>query len=96
MSQGASFLDVTLRRMDAVALLRRTARADRLDVPATTVTRSQRPRRVTSFTGASHGWGKKRVAIPVSAVTDVNDGVWPTLTRNHLQDLSPMGLAEPK
>jgi hypothetical protein len=83
--------------MDAVvAMFRRTARANGLDARAAAVTRSQRPRRVAPFTGATHVWGKKRVAIPISAVTDVKDGVRLTLTKNQGRDLPPIDLAGSK
>jgi len=43
-----------------------------------------------------HLWGKKRVAIPISAVTDVNDGVRLTFTKDQVRDLPPIDLAEAK
>jgi sporulation protein YlmC with PRC-barrel domain len=43
-----------------------------------------------------HLWGKKRVAIPISAVTDVDDGVRLTLTKDQVRDLPPVDLAEPE
>jgi sporulation protein YlmC with PRC-barrel domain len=39
-----------------------------------------------------HLWGKKRVAIPISAVTDVKDGVRLNLTKDQVQDLPPVEL----
>jgi sporulation protein YlmC with PRC-barrel domain len=43
-----------------------------------------------------HLWGKKRVAIPISAVTDVKDGVQLTFTKDQVRDLPPIDLAEPE
>ena len=43
-----------------------------------------------------HLWGKKRVAIPISAVKDVKDGVRLTFTKDQVRDLPPIDLAEPK
>jgi sporulation protein YlmC with PRC-barrel domain len=43
-----------------------------------------------------HLWGKKRVAIPISAVTDVKDGVRLTFTKDQVRDLPPIDLAETK
>lgn len=37
-----------------------------------------------------HLWGEKRVAIPVSAVDDVNDGVQLNLSKNQVRDLPDM------
>jgi hypothetical protein len=39
-----------------------------------------------------HLWGKKRVAIPISAVKDVDDGVRLTLTKGEVGDLPPVEL----
>jgi sporulation protein YlmC with PRC-barrel domain len=39
-----------------------------------------------------HLWGKKEVAIPISAVTDVDDGVQLSLTRDEVAELSPVEL----
>jgi hypothetical protein len=41
-----------------------------------------------------HLWGKKRVAIPISAVTDVKDGVRLDCTKDQVRDLPPIELAE--
>ena len=41
-----------------------------------------------------HLWGKKRVAIPIGAVTGVDDGVALNLTRDEVGDLPPVDLAE--
>jgi sporulation protein YlmC with PRC-barrel domain len=43
-----------------------------------------------------HLWGKKSVAIPISAVKDVKDGVRLTFTKDQVRDLPPIDLAEPK
>jgi len=42
-----------------------------------------------------HLWGKKRVAIPISAVIGVNDGVQLSLTKDAVGHLPPVDLAEP-
>ena len=39
-----------------------------------------------------HLWDKKRVAIPIGAVKDVNDGVRLTLTKDEVRDLPPVDL----
>ncbi len=39
-----------------------------------------------------HLWGKKRVAIPIGAVTGTSDGVWLSLTKDEVGDLPPAGL----
>jgi sporulation protein YlmC with PRC-barrel domain len=38
-----------------------------------------------------HLWGEKRVAIPISAVTSVEDGVRLSLTKDEVRDLPPVG-----
>ena len=38
-----------------------------------------------------HLWGRKEVAIPVSAVTAVDDGIRLNLTRQQVEDLPPLG-----
>jgi sporulation protein YlmC with PRC-barrel domain len=43
-----------------------------------------------------HLWGKKRVAIPISAVKDVDDGVRLTLTKAEVGDLPPVDLDDPQ
>jgi len=43
-----------------------------------------------------HLWGKKRVAVPIGAVRDVEDGVQLTLTKDQVRDLPPVDLAEPQ
>jgi hypothetical protein len=96
MSQGASFLDVTLRRMDAVNVFRTTARANRLDPRAAAVVQSQRPRRVATFTSpATPGEGGGSPS-PIGDVTDITDGVERTLATNQLPNIPPIGPAEPK
>jgi sporulation protein YlmC with PRC-barrel domain len=39
-----------------------------------------------------HLWGKKTVAIPINAVTDVKDGVRLNLTKDQVRDLPPVEL----
>ena len=41
-----------------------------------------------------HLWGKKRVAIPIGAVTGVEDGVQLNLTKDQVRDLPAVDLAE--
>jgi sporulation protein YlmC with PRC-barrel domain len=41
-----------------------------------------------------HLWGQKRVAIPISAVKDVEDGVRLNLTKDEVRDLPPVNVAE--
>jgi sporulation protein YlmC with PRC-barrel domain len=43
-----------------------------------------------------HLWGKKRVAIPISAVKEVKDGVRLTFTKDQVRDLPSVDLAEPE
>jgi sporulation protein YlmC with PRC-barrel domain len=43
-----------------------------------------------------HLWDKKRVAIPISAVTRVGDEVRLTLTKDEVRDLPPVALEDPK
>jgi len=38
-----------------------------------------------------HFWGRKEVAIPVSAVTGMEDGIRLSLTRKQVEDLPPVG-----
>jgi len=38
-----------------------------------------------------HLWGRKEVAIPVSAVTAVDDGIRLNLTKQQVEDLPPLG-----
>jgi hypothetical protein len=40
-----------------------------------------------------HLWGKKRVAIPITAVADVDDGVRLKLSKDEVRDLPPVDLA---
>jgi sporulation protein YlmC with PRC-barrel domain len=37
-----------------------------------------------------HLWGRKAVAIPVSAVTKVENGIWLNLTKKQVEDLPPV------
>ena len=41
-----------------------------------------------------HLWGQKRVAIPIGAVKDVNDGVQLNLTKDDVRDLPPVEVDE--
>jgi sporulation protein YlmC with PRC-barrel domain len=43
-----------------------------------------------------HLWGKKRVAIPISAVKDVKDGVRLNLTKHQVRDLPLVDLDHPE
>ena len=36
-----------------------------------------------------HLWGRKEVAIPVSAVTSLDDGIWLNLTKKQVEELPP-------
>ena len=38
-----------------------------------------------------HLWGRKEVAIPASAVTKVEHGIWLNLTKEQVEDLPPTG-----
>ena len=38
-----------------------------------------------------HLWGRKRVAIPVSAVASVEDGIRLNITKRQVGDLQPLG-----
>ena len=38
-----------------------------------------------------HLWGRKEVAIPASAVTKVENGIWLNLTKKQVGDLPPVG-----
>ena len=42
-----------------------------------------------------HLWGRKDVAIPISAVTDVQDGIRLNITRQQVQDLPPADIDHP-
>jgi sporulation protein YlmC with PRC-barrel domain len=42
-----------------------------------------------------HMWGRKEVAIPISAVTGVDDGVRLSITRQQVQDLPPVDIDHP-
>jgi hypothetical protein len=43
--------------------------------------------------GEGHLWGKRRVAIPVSAVADFSDGIRLSLARDEVRDLPAAGPA---
>ncbi len=45
-----------------------------------------------------HLWGKKEVAIPISAVAkmDLDDGIYLTLTKQQVQDLPPVNIEHPE
>ena len=40
-----------------------------------------------------HLWGRKQVAIPISAVTGVNDGIKLSLSKREVEDLPPVSIA---
>ena len=40
-----------------------------------------------------HLWGRKQVAIPIKAVTGVDDGISLSLTKQEVQDLPPVNIA---
>jgi sporulation protein YlmC with PRC-barrel domain len=42
-----------------------------------------------------HLWGRKEVAIPIGAVTSVEDGIWLSLTKRQVQDLPPVDIDHP-
>ncbi|MDQ2811023.1 MAG: hypothetical protein M3Z75_03855 [Actinomycetota bacterium] len=42
-----------------------------------------------------HLWGRKDVAIPISAVTGVTDGVQLRITRQAVQELPPVDIDHP-
>ena len=42
-----------------------------------------------------HLWGRKEVAIPIRAVTVVDDGIRLNLTKQQVQDLPPAGIHHP-
>jgi sporulation protein YlmC with PRC-barrel domain len=39
-----------------------------------------------------HIWGRKEVAIPISAVAEIHDGIRLTLTKKEIEDLPPIGV----
>ncbi len=41
-----------------------------------------------------HLWGRKQVAIPISAVTDVGDAIKLSISKQEVQDLPPVTIAE--
>jgi sporulation protein YlmC with PRC-barrel domain len=42
-----------------------------------------------------HLWGRKEVAIPISAVTSVEDGIRLNITKHEVQDLPPVDIDHP-
>jgi len=42
-----------------------------------------------------HLWGRKEVAIPISAVTGVDDGIRLNITKQQVQDLPPVDVHHP-
>jgi sporulation protein YlmC with PRC-barrel domain len=42
-----------------------------------------------------HLWGRKEVAIPISAVTSVEDGIRLSITKQEVQDLPPVDINHP-
>jgi sporulation protein YlmC with PRC-barrel domain len=42
-----------------------------------------------------HLWGKRRVSIPISAVTAIKDGIRLDLSKQQIEDLPAVALAEP-
>jgi sporulation protein YlmC with PRC-barrel domain len=42
-----------------------------------------------------HLWGRKEVAIPISAVTSVEDGIEVSITKQEVQDLPPVDIDHP-
>src|ERR1035438_3825591 len=42
-----------------------------------------------------HLWGRKEVAIPISAVTGVDDGIRLSITKQQVQDLPPVDVDHP-
>jgi sporulation protein YlmC with PRC-barrel domain len=42
-----------------------------------------------------HLWGRKQVAIPISAVTGVDDGIQLSLTKDEVKDLPPVDIDHP-
>jgi hypothetical protein len=39
-----------------------------------------------------HLWGRKEVAIPISAVTEVEDGIRLSITKQQVEDLPPVDI----
>jgi hypothetical protein len=42
-----------------------------------------------------HLWGRQEVAIPISAVTEVDDGIRLNITKHEVQDLPPVDIDHP-
>jgi hypothetical protein len=92
MPQAPGLSDVIARRTDAVvAVFRGTVGAGGLEVWAAMATRSQRPRRVATFTSTS-----PTTAVVERAAPDVQDGVRLTFSKDQIRDLPPIDLAEPQ
>ncbi|HEY5399876.1 MAG TPA: PRC-barrel domain-containing protein [Trebonia sp.] len=54
-------------------------------------------RHVTHFLlQEGHLWGKKEVAIPISAVTSTHDGIVLKLSKHEVQDLPPVDVSHPE
>ena len=47
------------------------------------------------FLQEGHLWGRKEVAIPIRAVTGVEDGIRLNLSKQQVQDLPPVGIDHP-
>ena len=43
-----------------------------------------------------HLWGRKEVAIPIDAVTRIDDGITVSLTKRQIEDLPAIDLAKPE
>jgi hypothetical protein len=42
-----------------------------------------------------HLWGSKEVAVPIGAVTGVQDGIQLSLTKKQVEDLPPVDIKHP-
>jgi hypothetical protein len=42
-----------------------------------------------------HLWGRKEVAIPIGAVTRVDDGIWLSITKQDVAGLPPVDIDHP-
>jgi len=42
-----------------------------------------------------HLWGRKEVAIPISAVTSIEDGIQLSITKQEVEDLPPVDINHP-
>jgi uncharacterized protein YrrD len=43
-----------------------------------------------------HFWGRRQVAIPISAVASTSDGIRLNISKQEVQDLPPVGVDHPK